>query len=171
MKKNFLNRWFGSNKAASEIVSKLKLRDGLTVLVVDDSRTQVFAISKMLKAAGVCTETAENGKQAIIKAMQIKPDLILMDIVMPEVNGFQATRHLTRQKTTAHIPIIMISGTEQESDKAWGLKLGAKDFLRKPVQQDLLLEKINFWTTMAGDEHAVVKKSAADFSDALAEAG
>lgn len=171
MKKNFLNRWFGTHKTTPETPSKIKFRDGLTVLIVDDSRTQVFAIDKMLKAAGINTETAGNGRQAIMKAMQTKPDLILMDIVMPEVNGFQATRHLTRQKTTAHIPIVMISGTEQESDKAWGLKLGAKDFLRKPVQRDVLLEKISFWTTATGEDSVAVEKTAEDYAETLAEAG
>jgi len=149
MKKNLLNRWFGRSKSAS---SDVKLREGLTVLIVDDSRTQLFALEKLLKAEGVKTVTAENGKQGILMARHVKPDLILMDIVMPEINGFQATRYLSRQADTGHIPIIMISGTNQESDKTWGLKLGAKDFMKKPVQRDALLQKISYWTAEVGNK-------------------
>ena len=72
-----------------------------------------------------------------------KPDLILMDIVMPEINGFQATRYLTRQADTGHIPIIIISGSNQESDRAWGLKLGAKDYMNKPIEKAELFMKID----------------------------
>jgi len=115
-----------------------------SVLIVDDSRTQLYAMEKMLQSVGINTLTAENGKQGILMARHKKPDIILMDIVMPEINGFQATRYLTRQPDTSHIPIIIISGSDQESDKAWGLKLGAKDFMLKPVNRDLLLEKIDF---------------------------
>ena len=118
------------------------LLDGLQVLVVDDSRTQLYAIERMLKSVGVSTLLAENGKQGILMARHKLPDLILMDIVMPEINGFQATRYLTRTPETRHIPIIIISGSDQESDKAWGLKLGARDYLSKPVNKDLLLNKI-----------------------------
>ena len=114
----------------------------LTVLVVDDSRTQLYAMEKMLHSEGINTITAENGKQAILMARHKMPDIILMDIVMPEINGFQATRYLSRQQDTQHIPIIIVSGSNQESDKAWGLKLGAKDFMQKPVDKALLLSKM-----------------------------
>jgi len=150
MKKNILNRWFGHVKNASS--SQAKLRDGLSILIVEDSRTQLFALEKMLKAEGVKTYTAENGKQGILMARHVKPDLVLMDIVMPEINGFQATRYLSRQNDTAHIPIIIISGSNQESDKAWGLKLGAKDYMQKPLQKGLLLDKISRWTAEVGGE-------------------
>lgn len=115
----------------------------ITVLIVDDSRTQLYSMEKILQAVGITTLTAENGKQGILLARHKNPDVILMDIVMPEINGFQATRYLSRQPDTSHIPIIIISGSEQESDKAWGLKLGAKDFMKKPVNKELLLEKID----------------------------
>ena len=114
----------------------------LTVLVVDDSRTQLYAMEKMLHSVGMNTITAENGKQAILMARHRMPDIILMDIVMPEINGFQATRYLSRQPDTQHIPIIIVSGSNQESDKAWGLKLGARDFMQKPVDKELLMTKI-----------------------------
>ncbi len=116
---------------------------GLNILVVDDSRTQLYAMEKMLASVGINTLTAENGKQGILMARHKKPDLILMDIVMPEINGFQATRYLSRQPDTSHIPIIIISGSNQESDKAWGLKLGAKEFMNKPVDKAELLGKID----------------------------
>lgn len=145
MKNTIISRLFG-HTAPSTSTTQLKLRDGLKVLIVDDSRTHLFSLEKILKAEGVKTYTAENGKQGILMARNIKPDLILMDIVMPEINGFQATRYLSRQEDTAGIPIIIISGSEQESDKAWGLKLGAKDYMQKPVQKNLLIEKISKWT-------------------------
>ncbi len=151
MKSRLLNRWFGQ-KNQSTFTSQVKLRDGLSVLIADDSRTQLFALEKMLQAEGVKTHTAENGKQAILMARHVKPDLILMDIVMPEINGFQATRYLSRQADTAHIPIIIISGSNQQSDKTWGLKLGAKDYMDKPVARDLLLKKISYWTAEVGGD-------------------
>lgn len=149
MKNKILSRWFGHSDQPVK-PSQVKLRDNLSILIVDDSRTQLYALEKMLKAEGVKTYTAENGKQGILMARHVKPDLILMDIVMPEINGFQATRYLTRQEDTGHIPIIIISGSDQQSDKAWGLKLGAKDYMHKPVQKGLLLEKISLWTAEVG---------------------
>jgi twitching motility two-component system response regulator PilH len=144
--KNILSMgWFKfRNQQVSSVDSDTSPRfKNLSVLIVDDSRTQLYAMEKMLQSAGISTLTAENGKQGILMARHKKPDLILMDIVMPEINGFQATRYLTRQPDTKHIPIIIISGSDQESDKAWGLKLGAKDFMQKPVNKDKLLGKIN----------------------------
>lgn len=151
MKSKLLNRWFGHDRATG--ASQVTLRDGLSILIVDDSRTQLFALEKMLKSEGVKTYTAENGKQGILMARHVKPDLVLMDIVMPEINGFQATRYLSRQPDTGHIPIIIISGSNQESDKTWGLKLGAKDYLQKPVDRELLLRKISQWTAEVGGEN------------------
>ncbi|VAW70601.1 hypothetical protein MNBD_GAMMA10-1317 [hydrothermal vent metagenome] len=151
MKNKLLSRWFGQS-TKSTTPSKVLLRDGLSILIVDDSRTQLYAFEKMLNAEGVKTFTAENGKQGILMAKKVLPDLILMDIVMPEINGFQATRYLSRQAETGHIPIIIVSGTDQGSDKAWGLKLGAKDYIQKPVQKDLLLAKISRWTAEVGVE-------------------
>jgi len=164
MKNKILNRWFGLS-SQSENLNKTQLRDGLTVLIVDDSRTQLYAMEKMLKAEGVKTVAAENGRQGILMARHIKPDLILMDIVMPEINGFQATRYLSRREETSHIPIIIISGTEQGSDKVWGLKLGAKDYIQKPANKALLLEKISRWTA----EVSADKKSSPVMAHPLSE--
>ena len=136
--------WFKRKKKSQRQQQEAEVDSlrNLTVLVVDDSRTQLYAMEKMLHSVGMNTITAENGKQAILMARHRMPDIILMDIVMPEINGFQATRYLTRQPDTQHIPIIIVSGSNQESDKAWGLKLGAKDFMQKPVNKDLLITKI-----------------------------
>jgi len=153
MKNKLLNRWFGQDQSGA--TSQVKLRDGLSVLIADDSRTQLFALEKMLLAEGVKVHTVENGKQAILMARHVKPDLILMDIVMPEINGFQATRYLSRQPDTAHIPIIIISGSNQQSDKTWGLKLGAKDYMDKPVNKDALLKKISYWTAEVGVDKSI----------------
>ena len=139
---NFFNR---EKAVSAPVVSSSEaagIFKGLRVLLVDDSRTQLYALEKMLSAVGITTITAENGKQGILMARHKRPDIILMDIVMPEINGFQATRYLTRHADTAHIPIIIISGSNQESDKAWGLKLGARDFMHKPVNKDELLSKL-----------------------------
>jgi len=151
MKNKILSRWFGQSNQ-SDNLPQMRIRSGLTVLVVDDSRTQLYAMEKMLNAEGVKTYAAENGRQGILMARRVKPDLILMDIVMPEINGFQATRYLSRQEDTSHIPIIIISGTEQGSDKVWGLKLGAKDYIQKPANKEQLFEKINRWTAEVSGE-------------------
>lgn len=141
---NFFNRQKADTAAlsASPKIADFEVFKGLTVLIVDDSRTQLYAMEKILNPAGILTITAENGKQGILMARHKRPDVILMDIVMPEINGFQATRYLSRHDDTAHIPIIIISGSNQESDKAWGLKLGAREFMHKPVNKDELFTKL-----------------------------
>ena len=139
---NFFNRQKSSASSLASGVKTAHAFKGLSVLIVDDSRTQLYAMEKMLNAVDVTTLTAENGKQGILMARHKLPDIILMDIVMPEINGFQATRYLSRHADTAHIPIIIISGSNQESDKAWGLKLGARDFMNKPVNKEELFAKI-----------------------------
>lgn len=143
MKNSLFQRLFHRQEESGQLpITDYSRLEGLNILVVDDSRTQLYAIERMLKSVGVHALIAENGKQGILMARHKLPDLILMDIVMPEINGFQATRYLTRQPETEHIPIVIISGSDQESDKAWGLKLGARDYLSKPVNKDLLLSKI-----------------------------
>ncbi len=139
---NFFNRKKAAETSVTSNIEASGLFKGLRVLLVDDSRTQLYAMEKMLSTVGITTITAENGKQGILMARHKRPDIILMDIVMPEINGFQATRYLTRHTDTAHIPIIIISGSNQESDKAWGLKLGARDFMHKPVNKEELFSKI-----------------------------
>ncbi len=144
--KGFLSsasRWLGKGNAVKKDKNLIGIdRSSQKILVVDDSRTQVYATRKILEEFGFSVITAENGKHGIIKARDEQPNLVLMDIVMPEVNGFQATRYLTRHPDTFHIPIIIVSSSTQEADKAWGLKLGACDFVTKPTERIQLITKI-----------------------------
>ena len=130
-----------AHKGEPEPIQTTAAKDA-AVLIVDDSRTIVRAIQLMLEREGYLTFSAFDGEQAVSLARKQKPDAILMDIVMPIMNGFEATRILTNQPETAGIPIIMVSGTEQPSDRAWGMRLGAKGFLAKPVNKDELLARV-----------------------------
>jgi twitching motility two-component system response regulator PilH len=112
------------------------------VLIVDDSPTEVHVLSGYLKKHGFDTETAADGSEGIEKARQLKPDLILMDVVMPGVNGFQATRELARDPRTASIPVVMVTTKGLETDKIWGMRQGAVDYLVKPVTEVQLVEKV-----------------------------
>ena len=112
------------------------------ILVVDDSPTERFFTVDVLTKAGYQVTTAENGEQGIAKAKEIRPDLILMDVVMPGLNGYQATRTLTRDDETKDIPIIVCTSKGQETDKIWGLRQGAVDYLVKPLNPDELLQRV-----------------------------
>jgi twitching motility two-component system response regulator PilH len=112
------------------------------ILVVDDSATERHMLKDMLTKAGYDVLSSENGEDAIAKARLLKPDLILMDVVMPGLNGFQATRAISRDPVTQSIPVIMCTSKSQETDKIWGLRQGAKDYVVKPVDRDVLLAKI-----------------------------
>lgn len=113
------------------------------ILVVDDSATERQYLSDMLTKNGYKVTTAESAEDALAKAKQLLPDLVLMDVVMPGQNGFQATRALTRDDATKHIPVIICTSKGQETDKVWGLRQGAKDYIVKPVNQADLLAKIS----------------------------
>jgi twitching motility two-component system response regulator PilH len=113
-----------------------------TILVVDDSPTERHVLSELLTSNGYQVITAENGEEGVEKAKKELPDLILMDVVMPGLNGYQATRTLTRDETTKHIPIIVCTSKGQETDRIWGLRQGALDYIVKPVDADDLLSKI-----------------------------
>jgi twitching motility two-component system response regulator PilH len=112
------------------------------VLVVDDSPTDRQFLSDLLAKNGYQVSTAENAEEAMAKAKSQKPDLVLMDVVMPGQNGFQATRALTRDEATKHIPVIICTSKGQDTDKTWGLKQGAKDYVVKPIVAADLLKKI-----------------------------
>ena len=112
------------------------------ILVVDDSATERHMLKDLLTKAGYDVVSSENGEDAIAKARLLKPDLILMDVVMPGLNGFQATRAISRDPVTKSIPVIMCTSKSQETDKIWGLRQGAKDYVVKPVDRDALLAKI-----------------------------
>jgi len=113
------------------------------ILVVDDSPTELHVLRTMLEKHGFQVSVAEDGEQGVAKAQAEKPDLILMDIVMPGINGFQATRRLTKDAATASIPIVMISTKDQDTDRIWAKRQGAQDYITKPVTEAELLEKIN----------------------------
>ncbi len=113
------------------------------ILVVDDSATQMQGILKILQKHGHETLTAESGEVAIDSARSELPDLILMDVVMPGLNGFQATRHITKNDSTSHIPVIMLTSKDQETDRVWAERQGAKDYIIKPAEEKELISKIN----------------------------
>ena len=112
------------------------------VLVVDDSPTERHFLGEFLTKNGFQVVMAENGEEAIQKSKLDMPDLILMDVVMPGLNGFQATRAITKDEQTKHIPVIMCTTKGQETDKVWGMRQGASDYVIKPVDQTELLKKI-----------------------------
>ena len=112
------------------------------ILVVDDSPTERHVLSEFLTRNGFHVVPAESGEEAILLAKQEKPDLILMDVVMPGMNGYQATRTITREESTKHIPVIMCTSKNQETDKIWGMRQGAHDYMVKPIDHSALLAKI-----------------------------
>ena len=112
------------------------------ILIVDDSPTEVHVLSQMLMTNGYITISASNGEEGIQVARDEIPDLILMDVVMPGMNGFQATRKLSRDLMTKDIPVIIVTTKNQETDREWGLRQGACDYLVKPVEPESLVAKI-----------------------------
>jgi len=118
------------------------------VMIVDDSPTDVQNIRNMLIKAGHEPIEAISGQDALDRIKKEKPDCVVMDVVMPGVNGFQATRQLARDPATSNIPIMVVSSKNQESDRMWALRQGAKDYLVKPVKEAELLAKLK--TLLAG---------------------
>lgn len=112
------------------------------VLIIEDSPTDAQAYSVLLREHGFDVSTAANGEEGLELASSLKPDVILMDIVMPGVNGFQATRELCRRDETSDIPIIMLSTKNQQTDRIWGLRQGAVDYLTKPISRRTLVESV-----------------------------
>jgi twitching motility two-component system response regulator PilH len=112
------------------------------ILVVDDSPTDLRHLSDLLSKSGYKVSTATSAEEALAKVKSQKPDLVLMDVVMPGQNGFQATRTLASDEATKHIPVIIVSTKGQETDKIWGMRQGARDYVVKPVKQADLLAKI-----------------------------
>ena len=113
-----------------------------TILIVDDSRTVVHMLKSALTQAGYSTLAAADGERGIQLARSHRPDLILMDVIMPGINGFQATRLLRKDAITRDIPIIIISGSEQATEKVWVMRLGANDFIPKPIERGSLFMKV-----------------------------
>ena len=113
------------------------------ILIVDDSPTDREFLSTVLTKNGFKVTTADSAEDAMVKVKQSRPDLVLMDVVLPGQNGFQATRALTRDEATKTIPIILCTSKNQETDRVWGLRQGARDYIVKPVNQAELLAKIS----------------------------
>jgi len=113
------------------------------ILLVDDSKTELHHLSGMLTRKGFAVRTAENGEEAMRRLADDKPDLILMDVVMPGQNGFQLTRAITRDPRYADVPVIMCTSKGLETDKVWGMRQGARDYVVKPVDTDELITKIH----------------------------
>jgi twitching motility two-component system response regulator PilH len=112
------------------------------VLIVDDSPTEMFALTGMLKRNGFQVLNAQNADEGLSLARSQRPDLVLMDVVMPGLNGFQATRQLARDPDTATIPVVMVSTKSQETDRVWAMRQGARGYLTKPIDERLLLQTI-----------------------------
>ena len=112
------------------------------ILIVDDSPTDVRVLSTMLEKAGHAVSAAGTAEEGIARARQERPDLILMDVIMPGMNGFQATRTLSKDAETAAIPVVIVSTKNMETDRVWGLRQGAKDFISKPPNERDLLSRI-----------------------------
>ena len=112
------------------------------ILLVDDSKTELHFMSDLLGKRGYTVRTAENADDAMRRLGEEKPDLILMDVVMPGQNGFQLTRAITRDPRFSNVPVIMCTSKNQETDKVWGMRQGARDYIVKPVDADELVAKI-----------------------------
>ena len=113
------------------------------ILIVDDSPTEVHVIQTILQKNGHEVVVAASGEEGVVTAKAELPDLVLMDVVMPGINGFQATRQLSKQAETAHIPVIIVTTKDQETDKVWAMRQGAKDYIVKPVKEKALIERVN----------------------------
>ncbi len=112
------------------------------VLVVDDSKTELMFLTDLLVKNGFTVKTAENAEDAFRRLAEDKPELILMDVVMPGQNGFQLTRAISRNPLYADVPIIMCTSKNQETDRVWGMRQGARDYITKPVDSTELMAKI-----------------------------
>ena len=113
------------------------------ILMVDDSPTEIVVAKKTLEGKGHTVITASNGAEGVEKARSEKPDVILMDIVMPDMNGFKATREISKDPDTASIPSIIMSSKDQVTDMEWAKRQGATGYLVKPPQEDELLKAID----------------------------
>ena len=113
------------------------------VMIVDDSPTEVHVLQTMLTKNGHEVVVATSGEEGVEMAKKETPDLILMDVVMPGMNGFQATRQISKNTETSSIPVIMVTTKDQETDKVWAMRQGAKDYIVKPANEADLIDRIN----------------------------
>jgi twitching motility two-component system response regulator PilH len=113
------------------------------ILIVDDSPSQLLGMKRIVEKLGHEIVTAEDGASGVEVAKNTMPDLILMDVVMPNLNGFQATRAISKEPSTANIPVVLVTTKDQETDKVWGMRQGAKAYITKPFTESQLIEVIN----------------------------
>jgi len=113
------------------------------ILIVDDSPTEVHVLKTMLEKHSHEVDSVDNAEAGIARAKESMPDVVLMDVVMPGMNGFQATRAINRDPATQAIPVIIVTTKDQETDRVWGLRQGARDYITKPVMEDDLIQKIS----------------------------
>lgn len=143
------------------------------ILVVDDSKTQQLFLGKILEEHGFQKLTAMDGDTAIAMARRERPDLILMDVVMPRMNGFQATRRISRDPLTADIPVIILSSKDMTCDRVWGLRQGARYYLTKPVERTELIaciESVLNYAWLSFTEDPPVRQTAASAMRKAAQA-
>ena len=114
----------------------------IRILIVDDSPTEMYRFKEILERHGYEILEAKNGAEGVAKAKEEKPDLVLMDVVMPGMNGFQATRQIAKGDGTAGIPVIIVTTKDQETDRVWGKRQGAQDYLIKPINEKELMDTI-----------------------------
>ena len=114
-----------------------------TILIIDDSPTELHLFQNMLEKNGFDTLVADSGEEGLKQAKASRPDCILMDVVMPGMNGFQATRKLNQDPMTSNIPVIIITTKDQETDKIWGMRQGAVEYVVKPIAEKQLVGMIN----------------------------
>lgn len=112
------------------------------VLIVDDSPSQLLGLQRVVERLGHKVLTADDGAAGVETARRELPDLILMDVVMPNLNGFQATRQISRDPSTRHIPVVLVTTKDQATDKVWGMRQGAKAYVTKPVDETQLSDTI-----------------------------
>ncbi|PNS08193.1 twitching motility response regulator PilH [Solilutibacter silvestris] len=112
------------------------------ILVVDDSPSQLLGLRRVVEKLGHQCSTAEDGAAGVELAKSLLPDLILMDVVMPNLNGFQATRSITREETTRHIPVVLVTTKDQDTDRMWGMRQGARAYITKPFSEKELSEVV-----------------------------
>ena len=123
------------------------------ILIVDDSPSQLMGIRRIVEKLGHEALVAEDGAAGVEVAKREIPDLILMDVVMPNLNGFQATRTISREPTTKHIPIVLVTTKDQDTDRVWGMRQGAKAYLTKPVPRAALLQAAERGLAMVAASH------------------
>jgi twitching motility two-component system response regulator PilH len=112
------------------------------ILIVDDSPSQLLGLKRLVEKMGHETLTAEDGAAGVEAAKRELPDLVLMDVVMPNLNGFQATRSISKDPSTSHIPVILVTTKDQDTDRVWGMRQGARAFVTKPVNEAELTKAV-----------------------------